>query len=181
MSHRLFFALWPGDEVRARIDAAADGLVRAHVPGGRRVRRDRLHLTVRFLGDFATVPDGLVEAACAAASRIGHDAFDLTLDTAGSFRVSRVWWLGCREEHAGLTMLWQSLGRALGDAGVLMKPSHRFTTQVFTPHVTVLRDVPRVLAPAPIEPVHWAVPDFVLIDSRPGAGYVRIGCWPLRG
>lgn len=176
MHHRLFFALWPDDAVRGRIDAAAAMVEHAHAPGGRRLRRDRLHLTLQFIGDFAPLPDGLVEAACDAASRVVSPAFALALDHAGSFRGSRVWWLGCRDCPGELRALWSALGTALGDAGVPCRPHARFT-----PHVTVQRNVRRPLASTPIAPVEWPVRDFVLIDSRADAGYVELGRWSLRG
>lgn len=176
MNHRLFFALWPDDEVRRRIDGAAAAIENAHAPGGRRLRRDRLHLTLQFIGDFAPLPDDLVEAARDAASRIECDAFALTLDQAGSFRGSRVWWFGCRECPAQLQALWDALGRALGDAGVPIKAHPQFT-----PHVTIQRNVRKPLQPVAIDPVEWPVSEFVLIDSRSEAGYVQLGRWPLRG
>jgi 2'-5' RNA ligase len=176
MNHRLFFALWPDGKVRERIDSAAAGIEREHAPGGRRLRRDRLHLTVQFLGDFSPLPEDLVEAACDAASRIGLDAFMLTLDHAGSFRGSRVWWLGCHVSPAALQTLRESLGRALASAGVPVKAHPQFT-----PHVTIQRNVRKSIAPTPIAPIEWPVSEFVLIDSQAGSGYVQLGRWPLRG
>lgn len=176
MNHRLFFALWPDDEVRRHIAATAVAVERTHAPGGRRLRRDRLHLTVQFIGDFAPLPDGLVEAACGAASRIECEPFVLRLDRAGSFRGSRVWWLGCVDCPAGLQALWHALGRALHGAGVPVKAHPQFA-----PHVTIQRNVRRPLGPTPVAPIEWPVSDFVLIDSQAEAGYVRLGRWPLRG
>lgn len=176
MHHRLFFALWPDDGVRARIDAAAAAIEREHRPGGRRLRRDRLHLTVQFLGDFAPLPDAVADAARDAASRIDVEAFVLTLDCAGGFRGSRVGWLGCRQCPPPLHALHDVLGRALAATGL---PAD--TRAGFTPHVTVQRDVHAPFARMPVAPIEWPVREFVLIDSRAGEGYVRIGRWPLRG
>lgn len=175
MNHRLFFALWPDDGVRTRIDAASAAVERAHAPGGRRLRRDRLHLTVQFLGDFAPLPAGALDAARDAAARIETRAFVLTLDRAGSFRGSRVWWLGCEACPDELQLLWSALGHALREAGVPVRPHPRFA-----PHVTIQRNVRRALAPTAIEPIAWPVSEFVLIDSQAGAGYVEVGRWPLR-
>lgn len=176
MNHRLFFALWPDEAVRGCIDATAAGIERAHAPGGRRLRRDRLHLTVQFLGDFALLPDELVEAARNAAARITCEAFVLTLDHAGSFRGSRVWWLGCRECPSGLQALWDALGQALADVDIAVEAHPRFT-----PHVTIQRNVRKPLAPTTVTPIEWPVSEFVLIDSQAEAGYTQIGRWPLRG
>jgi 2'-5' RNA ligase len=174
MSHRLFFALWPDEAIRARIDSTAAAIEREHAPGGRRLRRDRLHLTVRFLGDFAPLPPGLLGAACDAASRIESAAFALTLDQAGSFRGSRVWWLGSHDTPPGLIALWEALGQALAGAGVPVKAHPQFT-----PHVTIQRNVRKSLLPVPVTPVEWPVSEFVLIDSQAGSGYVQLGRWPL--
>jgi 2'-5' RNA ligase len=176
MNHRLFFALWPDDAVRMRIDAMAAAVERTHASGGRRLRRDRLHLTVRFLGDFAPLPEGLLDAARDAASRVEGEAFVLTLDRAGSFRGSRVWWLGCGDCPAALHGLWIGLGQALREADVPVRPHPQFS-----PHVTIQRNVRKALAPTPVEPIAWPVSDFVLIDSQAEAGYVELGRWSLRG
>lgn len=175
MNHRLFFALLPDGRLRERIDATAAAIEREHAPGGRRQRCDRLHLTVHFLGDFSPLPAGLVEAARDAASRVDRDAFVLTLDHAASFRASRVWWLGCHDSPAGLQALWESLGKALADAGVAVDAHPRFT-----PHVTIQRHVRKSLAPAPIAPIEWPVSEFVLIDSQAAAGHAPLGRWTLR-
>ena len=63
MSHNLFFALWPDDDVRARIASAARQLKKAHAPRGRWIEPHRYHLTLRYLGAHATVPDALLAAA----------------------------------------------------------------------------------------------------------------------
>ncbi len=62
---RLFLALWPGEAVAGALDAA--GLEAQRLCGGRRMRRDTLHLTLVFLGDVeASRIPGLVEALGAA-------------------------------------------------------------------------------------------------------------------
>ena len=54
----------------------------------------------------------------------------------------------------------------------------------FVPHLTIARNAKIVLPPTPIEPIEWAVDEFVLIRSRLDLQPVRydvIGRWPLQG
>lgn len=173
--HRLFFALWPDDSLRQRIDEIAAQLEREHAPGGRRLRADRYHLTLQFLGDFQPLPPSLVDDACGAAGTVRQAPFDLTLDCAGSFRGSNVWWLGSHAVPPGLQQLWDRLGQALLQARVRVKSS----SQPFAPHLTIQRDVRRHIALLPTSPLRWHVGEFALIDSQPGRPYTVLGRWPL--
>jgi 2'-5' RNA ligase len=173
--HRLFFALWPDDALRRRIDETAAQLEREHHPGGRRLRADRYHLTLQFLGDFQPLPPRLVDDACAAADTVRVPPFELMLDCAGSFRGSNVWWLGAHAMPDGLQRLWDGLGQALAQARVRVKSP----SQPFAPHLTVQRDARRHIASLPITPLRWRVGQFALIDSQPGRPYTVVRSWPL--
>lgn len=175
---RLFFALWPDDMTRARMQAAAQALKAAHAPRGRWTSPQRYHLTLQFLGDFEQLPPALITDACAAAAAVESPRFDLRLDIAGSFRNRSIpWWLGCSAMPDGLQQLWDRLGVQLARAGVRVASSPRLV-----PHVTVLRDAARPLPETAIEPVTWPTGSFALIHSRLGAqgGYHVLGEWPLR-
>jgi len=176
--HHLFFALWPDADVRARIDAAARRLKDDHAPSGRWIKPHRYHLTLRYLGEHARLPDDLVAAACAAGDLAQARAFDFALDIAASFANRRIpWWIGCSEIASGLSALSESISEGLHAHGGPM-PSET----EFVPHVTVLRDADRMLPPTPIMPIEWPVREFVLIDSLLGAasGYTIMRRWPLR-
>ena len=68
---RIFFALWPEPGVARQLDALAGA---AHaVCGGRRMRRDTLHLTLAFLGDVA---DAQFDSACEAADEVAEKVGD---------------------------------------------------------------------------------------------------------
>ena len=125
--HRLFFALWPEPPLRERIAALTADLEREHAPGGRRLKAERYHLTLQFLGDFQPLPGRLVADACAAADRVRVPAFDLALDCVGSFRGSDVWWLGSRAGPDGLQRLWDGLGAALAQTGSASRRVERGT------------------------------------------------------
>lgn len=169
--HRLFFAAWPDARVRSRIDAAAHALARDAGLRGRRVRAERLHLTLHFLG--AVADDGA--AALAAGSEVLAPPFDLVLDRAGAFARARVAWLGSTSVPRALLDLHERLRDALRARGLPVE------SRAYAPHVTVQRDVRIAVPETTIVPIAWHVDAFVLIDSRPDRGYVEMGRWPLRG
>jgi 2'-5' RNA ligase len=177
VSHNLFFALWPDDDVRERIASAARRLKEAHAPRARWIKADRYHLTLRFLGTHATLPASLLAAANVAGDAVRASAFDFALDRAGSFRNRDIpWWLGCRAMPAGLDALWDALAGALDANGIADEERSRRVA-----HVTIARDADRVLHDEAIAPIEWPVRDFVLVDSRLGAAsaYTILRRWPL--
>ncbi|AXK72050.1 RNA 2',3'-cyclic phosphodiesterase [Lysobacter sp. TY2-98] len=170
--HRLFFALWPTDDVRVALGRATHG-VEMFVGAGRRTASEKHHLTLHFLGGWPAPPDDVIEQACDAAATVRADALRLVIDHAGGFAAARVGWLA-PSANAGLEALWASLGRALDDAGIRYRSHERFT-----PHVTVLRNVRGRLAEVAIDPVPWSVHDFVLVHSHDGC-YDIVDRWPLQ-
>ena len=176
-THRIFFALWPDSSLRERIAATVVQLEHGNPSGGRRLNADRYHLTLQFLGDYRPLRQSVLDAAITAAEGVHSPAFELALDCAGSFPGARVGWLAPRTMPAALQSLWDSLAVALARTRVQVK-----SPPAFSPHLTVLRDVRKPLPSTPIEPLHWPVREFVLIDSVSGAhpGYRLLGRWPLR-
>jgi len=177
MSHNLFFALWPDDDVRERIASAAQCLRKTHAPRGRWIRSHRYHLTLRFLGEHATLPDPLIAACRAAGDTVRAPPFSFSLDAAGSFANRKIpWWLGCHGMPDALDALWSALAEGLRANGIAPdEPAPRVA------HVTVLRDADRRLAAERIDPIDWAVGDFVLVDSTlgPEPAYAILQRWPL--
>jgi 2'-5' RNA ligase len=179
VSHNLFFALCPDDDVRERIASAAQRLNQAHAPRGRWIKPHRYHLTLRFLGEHPALPDSLIAACRAAGDAVRTAPFSFALDAAGSFENHRIpWWLGCSAMPAALDVLWSALAQGLDANGIANdEPTPR------VPHVTILRDADRRLGPARIDPIAWPVGEFVLVDSAIGAApaYTMLQRWPLRG
>lgn len=176
-TQRLFFALWPGDDLRTRIATEVDRLQATHAFAGRRLRPARYHLTLQFLGDFSPLPPNLLRQAERAARSTAQELapFGLTLDRSGSFGATG--WLGCSNMPTGLRALWEVLGRCLVQAGVPPKSG-----KTLVPHVTVIRDS-RVPLPAEVVgPLPWAVDRFVLMRSAgDNRAYTVEGEWPLTG
>ena len=174
---RLFFALWPDAALRQRVAAATARLAASQGIGGRRLRPDRYHLTLQFLGSFDPLPEAVVDAAMVAADDVRGAGFTLTLDRSGSFGGKRVGWLGPTRMPPGLQAFWQALGLALDRHGV---PRESSAASPWTPHVTVVRGLRRVLPAVEIAPLAWPVDGFVLIRSQyDGTGYTVLQHWRL--
>ncbi len=151
---RLFFALWPDGETRARMARLARRLPRRR---GRPVPPENLHVTLAFIGPVDAQTARCLEAA---AARVPVAPFDLTLDTIGGFRKARVVWLGASRVPAALLRLVAALNEALGDCG------HTPDPRPFTPHVTLFRDAEPTGEQGDIaRPVVWPVRDFALVES----------------
>jgi 2'-5' RNA ligase len=174
--NRLFFALWPADGVRDTCAQAARQLKARLQPGGYLIRPERFHVTLLFLGD--AVPPQQEAAAVQAASLLRLAPFTMQLDQAGSFRNRSIpWWLAPRMVPAEAQTLHEALREHMRGAGVA------YDRMRFAPHLTILRDAQRSLAPTPISPIEWPVAGFVLIRSRLQAQpveYEIVGRWKLQ-
>lgn len=155
---RLFVAIVPPDAVK---DAAAQF---PRVPGVKPVRRDQLHVTLRFVADF---PEEGIEALVERLARIGAPRLDLTVGPWGRFG-HRVVWLDVTPVEPVL-----ALADAV-DAAVRAQPSVPRREQTFRPHLTVARlssfspvRARQLLEAAPaLEPMRWSVTEMVLVKSR---------------
>ncbi len=124
---RLFTAIALPEDVRARLATIGGGIRSA-----RWVTPERMHLTLRFIGE---VDDGLLEDLCAALSQVSGEGFDMTLDGVGLFgerRRNRTLWVGVVPDPA-LMRLQAKIEAALVRTG--LEPESR----KFKPHITVAR------------------------------------------
>jgi 2'-5' RNA ligase len=168
---RVFFALWPDEEVR---DALA-GLAHAAQAqcGGRATAREKIHLTLFFVGDIEIAR--LAELQTAAAS-LRTAAFDLVLDRVGHWRHNHIVWAGASACPPALTALAADLKAALARVDV------HGEDRPYAPHVTLVRNAARALASGTFPPCIWRAREFALVESVPVAGGVRYDIrvrWPL--
>jgi len=130
---RLFLAINFEPVVRAAVHAAAAPL-RDAAPGLSWVAADRVHLTLKFLGEQ---PEATAEAVGAAMDRVahGHAAFGSSLGEFGAFpnfRRARVVWIGM-DDDPRLEMLHHDVEVAADALGLPMEG------RPFRPHVTLAR------------------------------------------
>jgi 2'-5' RNA ligase len=165
----VFFALWPDPRVAAAIVRATRRAVR--LSGGRPMAKDRLHVTVAFLGELDR--DELERAQTAAPVATG--AFDIVLDRLGFFVHSRVLWLAPRIVPQELHALEQQLWEKLDERGFEREP------RIFRPHVTLARRA-RAVEDDAVDAVRWPVADLALVESLPAGKrthYEVLERWPL--
>jgi 2'-5' RNA ligase len=171
-ARRLFFALWPDDATRALIADRTAGHVKA--AGGRPTAREKLHVTVAFLGSVADSRLSCVEEA---AGRLAGVCFELVLARVDHWLRSRILSLQALELPPDLDTLVADLWQGL--RACAFEPDPR----PYRAHVTLARDAqaPRGLTPD-IEPIVWPVRELCLLESvtaPEGARYERLRSWPL--
>ncbi len=170
LRRRVFFALWPDDAMRARLSRATRRAVR--LSGGRPIAKERLHMTVAFLGEI----DAAAFERARAVPPIAVGEFDLTLDAVGVWPESRVLWLAARTVPPALQQLEHELWIALEACG-----GFRRDERIYRPHVTLARRA-RPAAFEDVDPVEWRVVDLVLVESLPAGDKVHyevLERWPL--
>jgi 2'-5' RNA ligase len=169
-TQRLFFALWPDEGVRARIEKA---VVQLPVREGRRVPRDNLHITLVFLGSVAESSRRCVEGV---ADGIQASPFSLSLDQVGYWPRPRVVWLGASTIPDKLARLEAALSQGIAQCGIEVE------NRPYAPHMTLLRKVSRPARLGSLDPIEWRVDHFALVESVTnvdGAVYQVLKRWAL--
>lgn len=136
--HRLFVALRPPRSMREALLASM-----GNIPGARWQDDEKLHITIRFIGE---VDRHIAEDIAAALGSVSHRPFDLRLDGLGSFerrgRIDNIW--AGLTPHDPLRSLHAAVTRALTRAGIA--PEER----IYVPHITIARFS---AGNAPLQPV----------------------------
>ena len=165
---RLFFALWPDKEVRARLSHWSREL-RA-VCGGRPTRPGNLHVTLAFLGSVEAKRIMEVERA---AGQVAPRALSLVLDQPGYWKHNRIVWAGASAVPPELEGLVLELRDALARSRIAFDP------KPFASHVTLLREAREPRAMPGLEPIRWEIAGFALVRSplQAGGGYEILNSW----
>jgi 2'-5' RNA ligase len=170
-SARVFFALWPDDALRARLDTAAGQL--HQVWGGRPTRAASIHLTLAFLGE---VPRQRLADLTAVGRTLCSPGFSMRLDEADCWRHNRVAFASASQPPEALVELADALGRELRGVGF------RLETRPFKVHVTLLRNARCGQEKPALEPMEWVAREFVLVQSvlgPQGSAYTILERFPL--
>ena len=168
---RLFFALWPDDSLRERIDRRRS--VELASCSGRLVAAEDLHLTLYF---SPSVEPPALSALLAGADRLSNPAFEITLDRLGSFPSAKANWLGPSECPVGLRSLVERLRGLAQQCELPVDP------RAFKPHLTLQRKTPDLVSRRLDPPLRWPVTGFCLVQSDPGptdSSYTVLRTWPL--
>lgn len=155
-TRRLFFALWPSDQVRQSIVETFSGI--SPQMNGRVIQPHNLHITLHFIGQ---VTEDIKDCMHDAALSINSKSFELDLDCFGHFRRAKIFWLGCQKPPHGASQLHNKLGLALGNCG------YQSEIRAFTPHITLMRKCIKPALTSDDFSILWPVNEFVLVESIP--------------
>jgi 2'-5' RNA ligase len=152
-ARRIFFALWPDAEVRARLQELStslpDELAQTYAPHD-------WHMTLIFIG---TADVQYLNCIRQAAAKISAVPFALDITQVGYFATPRIVWAGPAAAPAGLLQLHGNLTNSLHACGY--QPEHR----PYTPHITLLRKA-RPPQAIEFETIRWQVDRFCLLESH---------------
>lgn len=168
---RLFFALWPGDDLRRQITRDSQPFVQ-HA-AGRAIEPGNLHVTVLFIGEVEPL---WVERIVAAAGQVSVPAFVLTLDSVETWSRSNVMVLSGEHTPQPLERLAEGLRNSLLPLQIKLK------RQLLHPHVTLVRKPRQAVMGQRIPLIRWDVTEFVLVESTltsTGSRYTVNARWPL--
>ena len=169
-TQRLFFALWPSEDVRAGL---AEVMASLHVRGGKPVPAENLHITLLFLGSVTAQTRICAEKI---AGGIAGQPFELRLDQIGFWPKSGIVWLGGRELPESLAALVRNLHLGIAGCGIDLD------ARPFNAHLTLMRKALVVRRERPLVAVTWRVDDFGLVESKTnpdGARYQVLTRWRL--
>ena len=166
----LFFTLLPDAAAAARMYGLAEILKGAHGFDRTPVERDRLHVSLFFLGLWS---ERTARLAREAAAEVRLQPFDVLFDRSVSFRGkdgSHPLVLIGDDGSNPLKCFRQMLGAALTRKGL-----GSLARGDFTPHVTLLYGA-REVDEYPVEPpIGWKVDEFALIHSL--RGHTHLARW----
>lgn len=167
---RLFFALWPDQEIRRQIAGHARQLENAP---GKKIPPRNYHITLLFLG---AVDSSLIPPLLERAAQIACPGFRLQINKSGFWKKSQILWLGpehCPQALSTLVDELQALAKSL-EIPVEKRP--------YQPHISLQRKLSERY-PLELETFIWDARDFCLVESvtqAQGARYDILASWPLK-
>jgi RNA 2',3'-cyclic 3'-phosphodiesterase len=155
---RLFFAVWPTDDLRREIEQETRRAVEQS--GGRATPAANFHITIAFLGP---VPLRMLDGLRACARRVDVPVFELVLG-------KLAWWeaqgLLCVEPVTGVEALQELAERV---QSTLRQCGFTIERRPFRGHMTLARDVRSAHEFKPIRQLRWIVDRVELIESQTSA------------
>ena len=148
---RIFFAVWPPAKTAGALAQWAGEAQQK--TGGKITSRDKIHLTLAFLG--AADP----EKAIAAGRRVTATAHELPIEQARYWRENNIVWAGPRATPPPLKALFDSLSIELYREQFILE------RRPFAAHVTLIRKARAGKSLPPLPALDWPVDEFVLVRS----------------
>lgn len=156
---RLFFALWPDENVVRKINQHA--IKYFSVCQGRLLKKSNWHITLAYFGNADRKTQYCLEQQ---ADKIKVESFKLSLGKCGYWKKPAVAWLVPSDIPKELQQLVVELQQNLTHCGY--KPEERD----YQPHVTLVRKAKQPPSIDEIEAIPWIVNKFCLVESITGEG-----------
>jgi 2'-5' RNA ligase len=166
---RLFFALWPDEATRAKIDQLNLSLICQRV---KKVRVDNLHVTLAFMG---CVDEKTEKAIRQSIPNITAEPMTVFFDQLTAWSNVEVLCLTSSHQPQQIINLVEQLAIVIGEHGV------ELDSRPYTAHVTLARKAPPNVT-VMLEPICWQAINFALVESvsnAEGVDYQVVESWPL--
>jgi len=168
---RLFFALWPDDEVLTTLIETWNAL---EIDQGKPLRPEKFHLTLLFLGD---IPNDRIPDLRKVAETLPFEPCELVFERLEHWVRPGVLCLTAEETPPPLLELIEGLKKGVRKLGF------KTEKRPFRPHLTLARKVRKRVTSRQITPIHWPVREFTLVASHlndDGSHYEILDCWQAR-
>lgn len=166
---RLFFALWPDETIRAKIDRLNQSLICGRL---KKARSDNLHVTLAFMGNVDAVIEQAIRQSI---THITAKPITIVFDQLTSWSNAYILCLTSSKQPQQIIDLVERLKIMIEDQGV------ELDNRPYTAHVTLARKAqpnPTIM----LEPICWHATSFVLVESvstAEGVDYQVLESWPL--
>jgi 2'-5' RNA ligase len=175
LTDRLLFLIYPPEDVAARIDGFAREKFQQLGIRGKSVSKERLHITLHHLGDYASFPDEIRDQAIKVGAAAMSKSFQVTFNRLMTFTRHGNNPIVLTGGSTALRIFHQALGLDMRRTGL-----KRFAVSGFTPHIT-LRYSPNEAETQTVEDFTWTVREFHLVHSLLGQTQHRIlQTWKLQ-
>jgi len=166
---RLFFALWPDDETRKRIEKVNQSINSASL---KKVKCGNFHVTLVFLGHVDAEAHVLISEG---AQNISAQSFILEFDRLDYWQKPRILCLTATQYDAKLSALVDALRHVCIDCGI------KIEERIYKPHITLARKALGNLD-IDVDPIVWTAQSFCLLQScsmPDGVQYQVLQRWQL--
>ncbi|NOR71694.1 MAG: RNA 2',3'-cyclic phosphodiesterase [Methylomarinum sp.] len=149
---RLFFALWPSDEVRKQTNTFNHSI---NAGGLKKVKADNLHVSLVFLGNVDAESEILIRQSV---DNISVKPFSVYFDRLDFWRKPRILCLSTAKYDAQLLKLVDALKCTVEQCGI------KIEDRPYKPHVTLARKAHKLID-VDVLPIEWTADSFCLVES----------------
>ena len=167
---RLFFALWPNNEIRKQIDSFNKSIKSGNL---KKVQRDNLHITLVFLGNVDAKSETILRQSV---ESISVQPFVLQFDQLNYWQKPRILCLATQQYDTQLSILVNALKKAAEQCSI------KTEKRPYQPHITLARKA-RTKIEVKTPRITWQAQSFCLVEScstTNGVHYQVLQSWNFK-